>query len=135
MTEVIGKDGTTLLIDSGQEGKELWLIRVMTWGSVFFWGTEEEAEAWRRHKARWEHSIAVKIKLDKEAIFKTFTNYYDPHDEYQKDLAAITRCRELVKAWDDHPKRDTSHNLEYFYYLLHCLRGRVKRVYKRIYGG
>ena len=63
---VIGRDGTDVLLSkhSGQV-RHLWLIMVGSWGNAFFWGTEEEAEEWRAHKARWARTPDVKKNLDK----------------------------------------------------------------------
>lgn len=40
-----------------------WKIEVVSWGVLWAFGTEEQAEAWRRHKARWEGCIARKKQV------------------------------------------------------------------------
>jgi len=40
--------------------RTFWTIDVHTWGKLFCFGTEAEAEKWRVHKARWEASVARK---------------------------------------------------------------------------
>lgn len=46
----------------------IWHIDVASWGSILFEGTEEEAEEWRRHKARWEQSVARKRLATEDEI-------------------------------------------------------------------
>ena len=49
--------------------KEKWIITVGgMYGSFEFIGTEAEAEAKRREKARWEGAVAVKRRLTKRAL-------------------------------------------------------------------
>jgi hypothetical protein len=56
----------------------------------------------------------------------------DPADlEYKKDLESVTRVRRLLEEWDADPRRDTCHDLQYARYMLHCLRGRIKRKHKQ----
>lgn len=45
-----------------------WKIDVASWGVLWARGTEEQAEAWRKHKARWEQSVATKIEVEKSAL-------------------------------------------------------------------
>lgn len=48
--------------------KEYWYIYVANWGDGLFYGTEEEAEEVRVHKARWEQSIARKRRATPEEV-------------------------------------------------------------------
>lgn len=46
------------------EGKDAWRITVGGgYGEFLFYGTEDEAEEMRRHKALWEHVIARKERV------------------------------------------------------------------------
>ena len=45
-----------------------WVIKVHSWGTLFAIGTEEQAEEWRRHKARWERSIATKREATESEV-------------------------------------------------------------------
>ena len=45
-----------------------WRIHVVSWGTLWAYGTEEEAEQWRAHKANWEQSIARKYELTRNEI-------------------------------------------------------------------
>lgn len=41
--------------------KENWVISVgNNWGHFFFYGTENESEKMRCHKANWEHAMTKK---------------------------------------------------------------------------
>lgn len=40
--------------------EETWTISLPDYGAFLFTGTEKEAEAMRRHKARWEGEVARK---------------------------------------------------------------------------
>jgi hypothetical protein len=43
---------------------EKWNIRIANYGTFEFEGTEEEAEAMRRHKSQWEQAIGWKWRAD-----------------------------------------------------------------------
>ena len=45
-----------------------WRIHISEWGTLWGIGTEQEAEEWRRHKCRWEHSIGNKRLATEEEI-------------------------------------------------------------------
>ncbi len=45
-----------------------WVIDVASWGTMYMIGTEEQAEEMRRHKARWEQSVATKRLADAQEI-------------------------------------------------------------------
>jgi len=47
---------------------EYWAIDVAHWGTLFCYGSEQEAEDWRKHKARWEQCVARKRLATKEEI-------------------------------------------------------------------
>ena len=47
-----------------------WDITVAAWGPLYATGTEEQAEKWRKHKARWERCIARKKEVDVSASEK-----------------------------------------------------------------
>jgi len=53
-----------------KEAQEIkhWTITVSSWGTLYAIGTEEQAEEWRRHKARWEQSTAQTREATKEEI-------------------------------------------------------------------
>lgn len=40
-----------------------WKITVASWGTLWARGTEQQAEEWRRHKARWEQCVAHKERV------------------------------------------------------------------------
>ena len=40
-----------------------WKIDVASWGTLWARGTEEQAEEWRVHKARWEGCVARKHEV------------------------------------------------------------------------
>lgn len=42
------------------ESKFHWRIYISEWGTLWGFGTEKQAEEWRRHKCRWEHCIGNK---------------------------------------------------------------------------
>lgn len=48
--------------------KKHWIIDVKSWGILYGIGTEEEAEEWRKHKASWEHSVAIKRQATPKEI-------------------------------------------------------------------
>lgn len=41
-----------------------WKIRIAGYGTFDFHGTEDEAEAMRRHKCQWEQGIGFKYRAD-----------------------------------------------------------------------
>ena len=45
-----------------------WVIDVSSWGTLYAIGTEEKAEEWRKHKARWEQSVARKRLATRQEI-------------------------------------------------------------------
>lgn len=45
-----------------------WVITVNGWGVRYCTGTEQQAEEWRAHKARWEHGVGRKRLATKEEI-------------------------------------------------------------------
>lgn len=57
---------------------EHWVINVSNWGTLYAFGTEKEAEEWRKHKARYEGSPATKrLATPEEAseqIFMSLTH-------------------------------------------------------------
>jgi hypothetical protein len=48
--------------------EEHWIIEVPAWGTHYGIGTEDQAEEWRKHKARWEQSIARKRRATLQEI-------------------------------------------------------------------
>ena len=48
--------------------KNYWLITINSWGTHLLYGTEEEAEDFRKHKCRWEQSIGTKRIANNEEI-------------------------------------------------------------------
>ena len=48
--------------------KNYWLITINSWGTHLLYGTEEEAEDFRKHKCRWEQSIGIKRIANNEEI-------------------------------------------------------------------
>ena len=48
--------------------KHYWLITINSWGTHLLYGTEEEAEDFRKHKCRWEQSIGTKRIANNEEI-------------------------------------------------------------------
>jgi hypothetical protein len=48
--------------------KTWWVITVANYGAFDFFGTEAEAEKVRRHKARWEQSVAHKRLKDADKL-------------------------------------------------------------------
>lgn len=47
---------------------KFWRIEVSSWGVAWFRGTKAQAEAWRRHKANWERSVARKHEVNESDI-------------------------------------------------------------------
>lgn len=45
-----------------------WIIDVAAWGTLYGFGTEEEAEEWRSHKANWERCVAKKRKASESEV-------------------------------------------------------------------
>lgn len=45
-----------------------WEVTVHSWGTTYLTGTEDRVEEWRRHKANWEQSGAVKRRLTDEEV-------------------------------------------------------------------
>ena len=44
--------------------KTIWMIRISGYGTFEFEGTEQEAEARRSHKSRWERGSGIKWRKD-----------------------------------------------------------------------
>jgi hypothetical protein len=63
--------------------RDSWKIRVSGYGTFDFHGTEEEAEAMRVHKARWEDGSGLKWR----------TTNQTPVDQITAEMAAL---------WDQH---------------------------------
>lgn len=69
-----GREITTPCVPLNQT-KEHWVIAVSSWGTLYAIGTEQEAEEWRCHKARWEGSVAIKrLATEKEIDSEDFIN-------------------------------------------------------------
>jgi hypothetical protein len=46
------------------DSRTFWKISVASWGELLCFGTEAEAEEWRKHKARWEQCVARKERIE-----------------------------------------------------------------------
>lgn len=51
-----------------KSSKNYWLITINSWGTTLLWGTEKEAEEFRKHKCNWEQSIGTKRLATNEEI-------------------------------------------------------------------
>ena len=57
---------------------DYWVITVAGWGTIYGYGTEEDAETMRVHKARWERAVARKRLANVDEItLNTFIDLAD----------------------------------------------------------
>jgi hypothetical protein len=68
LKELMEKDKTMSNNKQQTPDKNYWLITINSWGTHLLYGTEEEAEDFRKHKCRWEQSIGTKRIANNEEI-------------------------------------------------------------------
>lgn len=66
----IRQDGTTIkeLREENTKPMRRWKITIGGWGTLWCYGTEDEAEQWRAHKAEWEGAIGRKSPCTRDEI-------------------------------------------------------------------
>jgi hypothetical protein len=56
------------IYSKGYINMRYWKIDIAEWGVLYGVGTEEQAEAWRSHKASWEGCIGRKTEINEQDL-------------------------------------------------------------------
>ena len=76
--------------------KQMWVISVGGYGSIFFEGTEPEAEVKRAEKAIWEQGVGRKRLADADEIKTGIINQCKNHPNYSTKYKYKCGCSKCI---------------------------------------